>query len=32
MVNQAHTNLAQRREMLQHRESSLQERMDRMLN
>jgi hypothetical protein len=32
MVNLANTNLAQRREALQLRESSLQERMDRMLN
>jgi hypothetical protein len=32
MVNQANTDLAQRREALQLRESSLQERMDRMLN
>jgi hypothetical protein len=32
MVNQANTDLAQRREALQLCESSLQERMDRMLN
>jgi hypothetical protein len=32
MVNQANTDLAQRREALQLREASLQERMDRMLN
>jgi hypothetical protein len=32
MVNQANTDLAQRHEALQLRESSLQERMDRMLN
>jgi hypothetical protein len=32
MVNQANTDLAQRRELLQLREDSLQERMDRMLN
>jgi chromosome segregation ATPase len=32
MVNQANTDLAQHQEMLQQRESSLQERMDHMLN
>jgi hypothetical protein len=32
MVNQANTNLAQRQETRQQRESTLQERMDRMLN
>jgi hypothetical protein len=32
MVNQANTDLAQRREALQLHEDSLQERMDRMLN
>jgi hypothetical protein len=32
MVNQANTDLAQQHEALQLRESSLQERMDRMLN
>jgi hypothetical protein len=32
MVNQANTDLAQRREALHLRESSLQERMDHMLN
>jgi hypothetical protein len=32
MVNQANTDLAQREETLQQHESTLQERMDRMLN
>jgi hypothetical protein len=32
MVNQANTDLAQRRETQEQRESSLQERMDHMLN